>query len=81
MKKLITLAEECRNGACNQYALARALGDALRAAGMSGINTVAYRYVLGHLSFLAGESIGPSEEVAAAFEKELAECRHTPENP
>lgn len=67
MKKLIDLAAACHEGACNQFALARALGDALTESGLSGIHTPEYKYVLGHLSFLAGESLGPSQEVMAAY--------------
>ena len=70
MNKLIALAQAFDDGACNQYALARDLGEALEKSGMRGVHTGAYRVILGHLNFLAGEGIGPSSEAMEAFEME-----------
>jgi hypothetical protein len=70
MRKLNELAEACNNGACNQYALVQSLAEALKESGMSGVKTAAYKCVLGQLSFLAGESGGPSTEAVLAFEEE-----------
>lgn len=58
-------------GACNSYALAISLGEALAETGISAVKTVEYKYVLGHLSFLAGEALGPSQDVVQEFERSL----------
>ncbi len=71
MKRLRDLARACHDGACNGYALAVELGEATREAGLGAVRTVEYKYALGHLSFLAGESMGPSPEVVSEFSDSL----------
>lgn len=62
------LADGCLAGACNSYAIVQDLASALRECpGTSGVHTAAYKVVLGHLSFLAGESLGPSKEALDAY--------------
>lgn len=71
MQRLRDLARACRDGACNGHALAVELGEAVREAGLGATRTAEYRYALGHLSFLAGESLGPSPEVVREIEASL----------
>lgn len=68
--KLASLAEACHNGACNSYALARSLAEALAELGPGPATTEhpAYKIVLGQLSYLAGESCGPSPQALEEYE-------------
>ena len=69
-RKLRELALACQAGACNPHGLIRSLGEAISEVPFGQArNSVELKYVLGHLSFLVGESLGPSTEVCEALER------------
>lgn len=62
-QKLIELAQACDNGACNPLGIINTMAPAIE--GMSqdeARSSVHLKIVLGQLSFLLGESLGPSFE-------------------
>lgn len=65
---LIKLADACDNGACNPCGLAISLGRALDKGGRRLVDHQAFKIVLGQLSFLVGESVGPSGAAQHAWE-------------
>jgi hypothetical protein len=61
--KLARLAKGCHDGACNIYALIREFGEAITELPVHDVqHHCAVQYIIGHISFLLGESIGPSSE-------------------
>jgi hypothetical protein len=73
-KQLHDLARACHNGACNPRAVLVSLGDAIREAGLVNIkDNLDVKYVVGHVSFLLGESLGPSQQVVEEFSRKLEE--------
>ncbi len=65
-QRLNRLAEACWNGACNPRGILRSLAEAVAEDG-DLVRTAAYRIVLGQLSSLAGESLGPSDDAVRAW--------------
>lgn len=60
------LAEHCYIGACNPRGILRSLAEAL-AEYPEGFGSVEYKIVLGQLSYLCGESLGPTMEALKEF--------------
>jgi hypothetical protein len=61
--KLDDLADACWNGACNTGALLRSLGEAAHELDFGqATKHPAVPIILGQLSYLIGESAGPSEK-------------------
>ena len=79
--KLHDLAHHCNNGACNVQGLLRGLALALfpdtqalgsihqECADGKAKDSVALKIILGQLSFLIGESLGPTSEALDAWNK------------
>ncbi len=69
MSKLRELAEACHNGACNPHGIINALPDAMKEIPFGRAReSVELKIILGQLSFLVGESLGPSMEALQEFE-------------
>jgi len=67
--QLLKLAEACQTGACNVYALLRALGAATEeVSAVEASSHPAIKVCLGQLSFLCGESFGPTVEACHNYE-------------
>jgi len=70
--KLHELAKHCWNGACNPPGIIRSLGEA-----MSEIKDGNYKgnidlkIIIGQLSYLCGESLGPSDEAVSVFVRSI----------
>ena len=66
--RLRELADACYNGACNPHGLINSLPDAIKEipAGQCK-ESVELKVIVGHLSFLLGESLGPTEQALAAY--------------
>lgn len=68
--QLTELADACLNGACNTGAIIRSAGravDELRSDEVK--HHPAIKIILGQVSFLVGESLGPTTEALHAFEQ------------
>jgi hypothetical protein len=77
--KLHALAVACHNGACNLPALARALAATIDEIPRGRITeSVDLKIILGQLSFLAGDSLGPSEQALADFRQAVDHCDVAP---
>lgn len=70
--KLAELADACNTGACNSYALIKHLGERVAELQFGEVRGhPAIKIILGQLSYLAGESLGPTYEAHDAYEKWL----------
>lgn len=70
--ELHRLAEACFNGACNPHGIIRSLGEAIHEIPTGRArDSVELKIIVGQLSFLLGESLGPSEEACANFRETL----------
>ena len=68
--KLAELAEGCNNGMSNSYALIRCLSEAIVELGPGHIRDhPAIKCIVGHLSYLIGESLGPTFEALEAYKQ------------
>ncbi len=73
------LAEACNNGACNTYALIIAFGQAIKEGWESDMlprqakDSVEIKVILGQLSYLVGESCGPSFDALEKFNETMSE--------
>lgn len=68
--KLAELAEGCNHGMSNSYALIRCLGEAVGELGPGQVREhPAVKCIVGHLSYLIGESLGPTSEALEACER------------
>ena len=68
--KLKELADACNQGACNTYALACALRDAVGELKVGEVKDhPAFKVILGQLSYLCAESAGPTTEAIADYER------------
>lgn len=68
--KLAALAEGCNNGMSNSYALIRCLGEAITELNPGEVRDhPAVKCIVGHLSYLIGESLGPTFEALEACKK------------
>ena len=66
--KLAALAEGCNNGACNVHGIVNSLHEALRELQpMESSSHPAVKVIIGQLSYLLGESIGPNAEAWTAW--------------
>jgi hypothetical protein len=62
------LAQACWQGACNPHGIIRSLAEHIGEIPPGGCReSVDLKIVLGQLSFLVGESLGPREETCAEF--------------
>jgi hypothetical protein len=67
--QLTSLADHCLNGACNPLAIINGL-----ARGCDGLNqpqireSLAVKIIVGQLSYLLGESLGPTSETIQAYQ-------------
>ena len=71
-QSLRLLAVACHNGACNPVGLLNSLADALKETPsehwrVGGACHLDLKYVLGHVSYLLGESLGPSDRTVQDF--------------
>ena len=79
-QELIDLARHCHNGACNVYALIQDLSNLVHPEiwtdwqldyedSFSKVlqRSLSVKMIVGQISFLLGESLGPSEEVLKAW--------------
>jgi len=70
--KLHELAIVCWNGACNPAGIIRGLAECIGEVPAGQYRqSVDLKIIVGQLSFLLGESLGPSVEVGEAFTKLL----------
>lgn len=67
MPGLTSLADACLHGACNVSGIAISFGECIAEAGPEKTSHPAVKIVVGQLSFLLGESLGPREETIEAF--------------
>jgi hypothetical protein len=69
---LHTLARACWNGASNPLGIIRSLAEAIGEIPPGYCKeSLDLKIILGQLSFLVGESLGPSEQAATEFAKTL----------
>ncbi len=62
------LADACYNGACNPHGIINSLPEAMKEIPPGHCkDSVELKIILGQLSFLVGESFGPSEQALAAY--------------
>jgi len=81
MTKLHKLADACNDGACNVSGLLLSLGEAVEeyvtAGGLAAARSLkdepALKCIIGHIGYLLGESLGPSEEALRAYEESRKE--------
>jgi hypothetical protein len=72
--KLTDLARACWNGACNPSGLIHALPEAIQGEEPGSLrNCLELKIVIGQISFLLGESLGPSQEACSAYRKQIEE--------
>jgi hypothetical protein len=77
--ELARLAEACHNGACNAFALVRAFGQAIgELPTHEAREHPAVKLCLGQLSYLCGESLGPTFEALHNYETWAAQGVGTP---
>lgn len=72
MKKspLVELSEACNNGACNAWAILRSLGQALEQEKVHSLKEdLNVKIIIGQVSYLLGESAGPTVETLQAWNK------------
>jgi len=68
--QLTALADACNDGACNLPALIRSFGAAIEDVPIRQVGDhPAVKCILGHLSFLCGESVGPSSQAWQAYKE------------
>lgn len=68
--KLDELAKACFNGACNPYALIKSLGEAIGELQPFEIKSnTKVKIIVGQISFLLGESLGPTETTIAQYKQ------------
>lgn len=68
--KLTQLAEGCVHGACNVGALLICLGEDLREIPFAERGKhPAVKYIVGHVSYLLGESLGPTTKAVQDYEE------------
>lgn len=68
--KLADLAKHCDIGACNPYPLIKCFGESMSELNSHEVREhPAVKIVLGQLSFLCGESLGPSMKAMEEYAK------------
>ena len=66
--RLKELADACHNGACNPHGIITSLPEAIREIPLGRCrDSVDLKIILGQLSYLLGESLGPTEQALAAY--------------
>ena len=66
------IALACHSGACNHVGLLNSLADALKETPADlWRGSLDLKYVIGHVSFLLGESLGPSEATVREFSQTI----------
>ena len=71
--KLTELAAACYNGACNPLGIINAMPEAIKGLSQDEArSSVKLKMIIGQLSFLLGESLGPTFEALDAYKKEAA---------
>ena len=66
------IALACHNGACNHVGLLNSLADVLKGTPADlWRGSLDLKYVIGHISFLLGESLGPSEATVREFSESI----------
>ncbi len=71
VKALADLAQACHAGACNPRALIRALPEAVACIPGRCDESLELKYILGHINFLLGESLGPTPETVKAYSEKI----------
>jgi hypothetical protein len=75
--KIREIAVACHAGACNVRGLLRSLGEAMAEFQGRPEDSLELKYVIGQVSYLIGESLGPSTETVEKFSRELSgESQH-----
>ncbi len=70
MPALTKLADACFTGACNPAGIALSLGESITEVPATERRThPALKIVVGQLSWLLGESLGPTTEAIAAYHR------------
>ena len=71
--KLRNLADACANGACNVGGLLRSLSEAAAEIPHGQArDSVELKIIIGQISYLIGESLGPTSEALDAWNKAIA---------
>ena len=66
--RLHCLAQACWQGACNPHAIIRSLAENIAEISPGRCReSLDLKIILGQLSFLVGESLGPQEDTCARF--------------
>ena len=75
--RLPRIAEYCMNGACNVRALIQALAEATAREPMSCClpDNHDLKIIIGHISYLIGESAGPTPEAVDNYLQEREDAR------
>lgn len=69
MPQLTALADACMNGACNVSGLCISLGECVQEVPAPERRThPALKMIIGQLSFLLGESVGPTTEAYTQYQ-------------
>ena len=72
MSQLKNLAHACWTGACNPHGIIRSLGEAIgEVPPGQARQCIELKIIIGQLSFLLGESLGPSEEACSKYRQGL----------
>lgn len=72
MSQLKNLAHACWTGACNPHGIIRSLGEAVGEIPPGRAReSLELKIIIGQLSFLLGESLGPSEETCSKYRQVL----------
>ncbi|HWX22418.1 MAG TPA: hypothetical protein VN578_21160 [Candidatus Binatia bacterium] len=78
------LAQACYSGACNPHGIVRSLAESISEIPPGKCReSLDLKIILGQLSFLIGESLGPQEETIAQFrenEKRLSQAESQTES-
>lgn len=70
MHSLHEIAQACHNGACNPVGLLRSFAEAIQTAPPESLrNSLDVKYILGHVAYLMGDGLGPSEKTVQEFVK------------
>lgn len=68
MSNLQLLAQGCANGACNPHGIINSLAVAIKDVPFGRCaESVELRMIIGQLSYLVGESAGPTEETVRQY--------------
>ena len=68
-EKLKELAHACNSGACNVRGLLRSLGECIGELQGQPSDSVELKIIIGQVSYLIGESLGPSTDALEKYEQ------------